>query len=106
MNTEINAVATATTENVTNVTEVKVKSGRPTNPNSKRQIELAEKAALREAGLLKRGRKADPNSKNAIKAAEKAARIASGIEIKPGRPKVVKIETIDQEATNNVVEQA
>jgi hypothetical protein len=65
--------------------------GRPVDPNSPRQIKLAEKAALREAGLLKRGRKADPNSKNAVKQAIKTAKIAAGIEIKPGRPKMEKV---------------
>ena len=40
------------------------KLGRPVNENSKRQIELKEKAELRAKGLIKRGRPAVEGSKN------------------------------------------
>ena len=86
------ATAVAVTPETTPVTETK-KLGRPVDPNSPRQKMLAEKAALREAGLLKRGRKADPNSKNAVKQAIREAKIAAGIEIKSGRPKMEKVVT-------------
>ena len=42
------------------------KLGRPVNENSKRQIELKEKAELRSKGLLKRGRPVVENSKNQL----------------------------------------
>lgn len=54
--------------------------GRSTDPNSKRQQNLAAKAARVASGeTVKRGRAADPNSKNQQRLAAKAAN--------PGRPK-------------------
>lgn len=57
--------------------------GRPTNPTSKRQIELAEKAEKRALGLVKRGRPIDPTSKHAIEKVNKGE--STG---KRGRPVV------------------
>jgi len=44
------------------VTVVGVKTGRPVNPNSARQIRLAELAAKKANGELRRGRPVDSNS--------------------------------------------
>ena len=60
--------------------------GRPVNPNSARQIRLAEIAAKREAGLIKRGRPSVPGSMNALKKELQLAKKLSGVEIKRGRP--------------------
>jgi hypothetical protein len=83
-----------TIPNVVTASVEKKPLGRPVDPNSPRQKMLAEKAALREAGLLKRGRKVNPESARAIRMAERATKIAAGIEIKPGRPKMEKVEEI------------
>lgn len=64
--------------------------GRKADPNSKRQIRLAELEEKKAAGLLtgERGRPVNPNSKHQQALAEKQARIdANGGEVpKPGRP--------------------
>ena len=62
------------------------KLGRPVNPNSVRQIRLAEIAAKREAGLIKRGRPSVAGSANQMKQMERMAKMLSGVEIKRGRP--------------------
>ena len=62
------------------------KLGRPVNPNSARQIKLAEIQAKREAGLIKRGRPSVPGSMNALKKDLRLAKMSFGIEIKRGRP--------------------
>jgi len=62
------------------------KLGRPVNPNSARQIRLAEIQAKREAGLIKRGRPSVPGSMNQIKKTIQLAKVLSGVEIKRGRP--------------------
>ena len=50
------------------VNEVKgVKTGRPVNPNSARQIRLAELEAKRSNGELKRGRPVDINSERQLR---------------------------------------
>jgi hypothetical protein len=63
-----------------------VQLGRPVNPNSARQIRLAEIQAKREAGLIKRGRPSVLGSKNQVKKMERFAKTLAGIEIKRGRP--------------------
>jgi hypothetical protein len=60
--------------------------GRPVNPNSARQIRLAEIQAKREAGLIKRGRPAVPGSANQMKMNERNFKIQQGMELKRGRP--------------------
>lgn len=60
--------------------------GRPVNPNSARQIRLAEIQAKREAGLIKRGRPAVPGSANQMKMYERNFKIQQGMELKRGRP--------------------
>jgi len=59
--------------------------GRPVNPNSKRQIRLAELAEKRANGTLKRGRPVNENSNRQIRLAELAAKRANGTLVK-GRP--------------------
>jgi hypothetical protein len=66
--------------------------GRPVNPNSPRQIRLAEKERLRAEGLLKRGRPAVEGSARQIRMQARLEKISAGIEIKPGRPKMIKTE--------------
>jgi len=63
-----------------------VQLGRPVNPNSARQIKLAEIQAKREAGLIKRGRPSVPGSMNAIKSEMRLMKQALGLDIKRGRP--------------------
>jgi len=63
-----------------------VKLGRPVNPSSNRQIELAKKAELRAQGLIKRGRPTVSGSKNAVVKAARLEKISNGIELKKGRP--------------------
>ena len=66
-----------------NVKEVKgVKTGRPVNPNSVRQIRLAELEAKRSNGELKRGRPVDTTSARQIRLACKAI----GLTLGQGRP--------------------
>jgi hypothetical protein len=62
------------------------KLGRPVNPNSVRQIRLAEIAAKREAGLIKRGRPSVAGSANQMKQMDRMAKLLSGVELKRGRP--------------------
>lgn len=62
-----------------------LKLGRPTNPDSDRQKRLAELEAKREDGTLRRGRPVNPNSAHQIKLREMAERRANG-EVKRGRP--------------------
>ena len=69
-----------------NTIETSVKLGRKVNPNSARQIRLAEIQAKREAGLIKRGRPSVPGSMNQIKKTIQFAKMLSGVEIKRGRP--------------------
>jgi hypothetical protein len=71
--------------------EIKRK-GRPVDPNSPRQLRLAEQARLREEGLLKRGRPEVEGSARQIRMQARAEKLAAGLSIKPGRPKT-KVET-------------
>lgn len=101
------------------VNEIKgIKTGRPVNPNSARQIRLAELEAKRSNGELKRGRPVDstserqfrlkiqainkalgvgqgrpvnPNSARQIRLAELEAKRELGL-VKRGRPKMNKVE--------------
>jgi hypothetical protein len=73
--------------------EIKRK-GRPVDPNSPRQVRLAEQARMREEGLLKRGRPAVEGSARQARMQARAEKLAAGISIKPGRPKVVKPEAV------------
>ena len=66
--------------------------GRPVNPNSVRQQRLAELEAKRNNGELKRGRPVNGTSVRQARLAELAAKAESGIEIKRGRPAMIKAE--------------
>lgn len=67
------------------------KPGRPVVEGSVRQVRLAEMKARAEAngGVIKRGRPINPESARAKRMASIQAKIEAGIEIKPGRPKVI-----------------
>ena len=69
--------------------------GRPANPNSKRQATLAARAAAKEAGTFKKGRPSVAGSKRQAVLAARAEKIAAGIEVKRGRPKVEKTVVSD-----------
>ena len=99
-----------------------IKTGRPVNPNSARQIRLAELEAKRSNGELRRGRPVDntserqfrlkiqainkalgvgqgrpvnPNSVRQMRLAElEAKKAANGGVIKRGRPAVAKVEEV------------
>jgi hypothetical protein len=73
------------------------KVGRPTNPESKRQIKLTERELKREAGLLKRGRPSVEGSKRQQVIAAREAKRAAGIEVKRGRPKKVESDIVELE---------
>ena len=63
---------------------IEVKRGRPVDKNSDRQKRLALK------GKVKLGRKVDPNSARQKRIAEMEAKRTAGVEVKRGRPKMVK----------------
>ena len=84
-----NVVIEITNEGVTK------KKGRPVDPNSPRQIRIVEKARLREEGLLRRGRPAVEGSARQARMQARAEKIAAGIAIKPGRPKVKESVTVE-----------
>ena len=65
------------------IEEVKV-LGRPVNPNSVRQIRLAELEAKRQNGELKRGRPVNPNSERQARLEKQAQNKANGVG--KGRP--------------------
>ena len=70
-----------------------LKRGRPVNGDSARQVRLAELEMKRLTGELKLGRPVDPNSVRQIRLAEMEAKRLSG-ELRRGRPKkIVNDET-------------
>jgi hypothetical protein len=84
-----------TSETVHGVATAEIKRlGRPVDPNSPRQIRLAEQARLREEGKLKRGRPVVEGCPRQERMNARLEKIAQGIAIKPGRPKMVKPEVI------------
>jgi len=94
-------VESQTEEVIINITNEGVtkstRPGRPVNPDSVRQKVLAEKQKLREAGLLRRGRPAVEGSARQTRMQARAEKLAAGIPIKPGRPKMVKPEEVKAE---------
>ena len=60
--------------------------GRPSNPNSARQIKIQERLEKKEAGLLKRGRPVIESSKRQDVLKKRSEKISSGIELSKGRP--------------------
>jgi len=83
------------------------KSGRPANPNSKRQVTLAARAAAKEAGTFKKGRPSVAGSKRQAVLAARAEKIAAGIEVKRGRPKakvvVEDLVTLEKGEVDNLI---
>jgi len=74
---------------VAEIATVEIKrKGRPVDLNSPRQVRLAEQARMREEGLLKRGRPEVEGSARQQRMQARAAKLAAGLSIKPGRPKV------------------
>ena len=71
------------------VGEVK-RLGRPVDPNSPRQIRLAEQERLRAEGLLKRGRPVEADSPRQLRLKAMAEKLATEGVLKRGRPKMVK----------------
>ena len=70
---------------MTNTTETK-QIGRPSNPNSARQMKIQERLAKKEAGLLKRGRPVIEGSKRQEVLSKRNEKVSNGIELKKGRP--------------------
>ena len=84
MNTNMNVVTPVVADVIPGAN---MKRGRPVNPNSARQIKMAERQALMDAGVVfKRGRKVDPNSANQKKLAARQALLDADITPKRGRP--------------------
>ena len=67
-----------------NTTEKQI--GRPSNPNSARQMKIQERLAKKEAGLLKRGRPVIEGSKRQEVLSKRNEKVSNGIELKKGRP--------------------
>jgi hypothetical protein len=80
---------------VAEIATVEIKrKGRPVDPNSPRQVRLAEQIRMREEGLLRRGRPEVEGSARQQRMQARAEKMAAGISIKPGRPKAVKAEAV------------
>ena len=92
--TETAAVTeTVAIENLAEVTVTKRKPGRPVVADSARQMRLAAQAA--KGGDVRRGRPANPTSARQQRMADRAAKMEAGVEIKRGRPKMVKAEAVE-----------
>jgi hypothetical protein len=78
------------------VTE-KRKPGRPVVEDSKRQLDLAAKMnrVQLNGGIVKRGRPIVGESKRQQRMAEREAKLAAGVEIKRGRPKMIVAEVTE-----------
>jgi len=68
------------------------KLGRPVKEGSARQLRLQELAEKAANGELKRGRPVKEGSARQLRLQELANKKASGVEIKRGRPKMIKVE--------------
>lgn len=69
-------------KNTTETTQI----GRPSNPNSARQIKIQERLDKKEAGLLKRGRPVIEGSKRQEVMQKRSEKVSNGIELRKGRP--------------------
>jgi hypothetical protein len=78
----------------TTATVVEKQKGRPSNPNSKRQQVLQERETKKAMGIFRKGRPTIEGSKRQEVLAARAAKAALGIEVKRGRPKMVKQDTL------------
>ena len=76
--------------------------GRPIVPGSERQKRLAERAERAANGGIKRGRPVVEDSARQKRLAMRMEKIANGIEIKPGRPKMVKDVVVEIQPTASV----
>ena len=89
-----------------NVKEVKgIKTGRPVNPNSVRQIRLAELETKRANGELKRGRPVDTTSERQfrlkIQAINKQLGIGQGRPINPNSARQIRLAELKAKAELN-----
>ena len=83
-----------TTTTVETTVVVEKQKGRPSNPNSKRQQVLQERETKKAMGIFRKGRPTIEGSKRQEVLAARAAKAALGIEVKRGRPKMVKQDTL------------
>lgn len=86
---------TVTLENITSATVTeKKKPGRPVIQNSVRQLKLEAQAkrVAENGGMLRRGRPVLPTSSRQQKLQDKLNKMAAGVIIKRGRPKMIKVE--------------
>jgi hypothetical protein len=86
--------------------EVKgVKTGRPVNPNSARQIRLAELEAKRSNGELKRGRPVEAYSERQLRlkmqAVNKALGIGQGRPVNPNSARQIRLAELKAKAELN-----
>jgi hypothetical protein len=86
--------------------EVKgVKTGRPVNPNSARQIRLAELAAKRQNGEVKRGRPVEAYSERQLRlkmqAVNKALGIGQGRPVNPNSARQIRLAELKAKAELN-----
>lgn len=88
------------------VNEVKeIKLGRPVNPNSARQIRLAELEAKRSNGELKRGRPVDSTSERQlrlkIQAINKVLGVGQGRPVNPNSARQIRLAELKAKAELN-----
>jgi len=86
--------------------EVKgVKTGRPVNPNSARQIRLAELEAKRSNGELRRGRPVDSTSERQlrlkIQAINKALGVGQGRPVNPNSARQMRLAELEAKKAAN-----
>jgi hypothetical protein len=86
--------------------EVKgIKTGRPVNPNSARQIRLAELAAKKANGELKRGRPVDSNSARQarlmLQLANKILGVGQGRPVNPNSARQLRLAELAAKAELN-----
>jgi len=96
----IETTETVVIENLAEVTITeKRKPGRPAVPGSARQLKLEAQAKriAENNGVLRRGRPISENSTRQQKIQERLNKLAAGMEIKRGRPKVVKVDSDNNE---------
>ena len=55
-------------------------------------------------GVVKRGRTPNPESKHYQKKMERLSKIEAGVVLKPGRPKMIKVEVPENITTETTVE--
>jgi hypothetical protein len=88
------------------VKEIKgIKTGRPVNPNSARQIRLAELEAKRSNGELKRGRPVDTTSERQfrlkIQAINKALGVGQGRPVNPNSARQMRLNELEARRVAN-----